>query len=204
MQIPQKIFSPLGTSLYFHANPSKKKSFVLSSNMVALSCVYKKCCGYMPSCRKGWQDSWSYNTFSRGIWKGNISARNCWRISVVVFYSLDKFLLWTQNQVDWEGMTWKNFSPRGSHVYPWIFFNFNRLFLNLLLSASSIHDAFSVCNSLQFNFFRRTHQSGHHEAPGGAPVVVDTRIQMHGNQKFAQSVVVKLGESMSRNRRSWN
>ena len=42
MQIPQKIFSPLGTSLYFHANPSKKKSFVLSSNMVALSCVYKK------------------------------------------------------------------------------------------------------------------------------------------------------------------
>ena len=66
----------------------------------------------------------------------------------------------------------------------------------------SIHDAFSVCNSLQFNFFRRTHQSGHHEAPGGAPVVVDTRIQMHGNQKFAQSVVVKLGESMSRNRRS--
>ena len=66
----------------------------------------------------------------------------------------------------------------------------------------SIHDVFSVCNSLQFNFFRRTHQSGHHEARGGAPVVVDTRIQMHGSQKFAQSVVLKLGGSMSQNRRS--
>ena len=27
----------------------------------------------------------------------------------------------------------------------------------------SIHDAFSFCNSLQFNFFRKTHQSGHHD-----------------------------------------
>ena len=66
----------------------------------------------------------------------------------------------------------------------------------------SIHDAFSVCNSLKFNFFRRTHQSGHHEAPGGAPVVVDIRIQMHGSQKVAQSVFLKLGGCMSRNRRS--
>ena len=46
----------------------------------------------------------------------------------------------------------------------------------------SIHDAFSFCNSLQFNFFRRTHQSGHHEVLGGAPVVADTLILMHGSQ----------------------
>ena len=65
-----------------------------------------------------------------------------------------------------------------------------------------IHDAFSVCNSLQFNFFRRTHQNGQHEAPGGAPVVVDIRIQMHGSQKVAQSVVSKLGGGTSQNRRS--
>ena len=46
----------------------------------------------------------------------------------------------------------------------------------------SIHDAFSFCNSLQFNFFRRTHQSGHHEVLGGAPVVADTLVLMHGSQ----------------------
>ena len=133
-------FFSAGNFIIFSCKSLQKKSFVLSSNMVALSCVYKKCCGYMPSSRKGWQDStisWSYNTFYRGIWKGNTSARNCWRISVVVLYSLDKLSLWTQNQVDWEGMTWKNFTHRGSYVYPWIFFNFNRLFLNLLLSTSS-------------------------------------------------------------------
>lgn len=66
----------------------------------------------------------------------------------------------------------------------------------------SIHDAFSFCNSLQFNFFRKTHQSGHHEVLGGAPVVADTLILMHGSQKFAQSVVLTIGEGMSRKGRS--
>ena len=66
----------------------------------------------------------------------------------------------------------------------------------------SIHDAFSFCNSLQFNFFRKTHQSGHHEVLGGAPVVADTLILMHGSQKFAQSVVLTLGGGMSRKGRS--
>ena len=66
----------------------------------------------------------------------------------------------------------------------------------------SIHDAFSFCNSLQFNFFRKTHQSGHHEVLGGAPVVADTLILMHGSQKFARSVVLTIGGGMSRNGRS--
>ena len=66
----------------------------------------------------------------------------------------------------------------------------------------SIHDAFSFCNSLQFNFFRKTHQSGHHEVLGGAPVVADTLILMHGSQKFAQSVVLTIGGGMSRKGRS--
>ena len=66
----------------------------------------------------------------------------------------------------------------------------------------SIHDAFSFCNSLQFNFFRRTHQSGHHEVLGSAPVVADTLILMHGSQKFARSVVLKLVGSMNRKGRS--
>ena len=61
----------------------------------------------------------------------------------------------------------------------------------------SIHDAFSFCNSLQFNFFRRTHQIGHHEVLGSAPVVADTLILMHGSQKFARSVVLKLVGSMN-------
>ena len=56
--------------------------------------------------------------------------------------------------------------------------------------------------TLQFNFFRRTHQSGHREVLGGAPVVADTRIQTHGSLKFAQSVVLTLGGSMSQKRRS--
>ena len=66
----------------------------------------------------------------------------------------------------------------------------------------SIHDDFSFCNSPQFNFFRRTHQSGHHKVLGGAPVVADTLILMHGNQKFARSVVLKLVGSMNRKGRS--
>ena len=66
----------------------------------------------------------------------------------------------------------------------------------------SIHDAFSFCNSLQFNFFRKTHQSGHHEVLGGAPVVADTLILMHGSQKFARSVVLTIGGGMSRKGRS--
>ena len=66
----------------------------------------------------------------------------------------------------------------------------------------SIHDAFSFRNSLQFNFFRKTHQSGHHEVLGSAPVVADTLILMHGSQKFARSVVLKLEGSMSRKGRS--
>ena len=66
----------------------------------------------------------------------------------------------------------------------------------------SIHDAFSFCNSLQFNFFRKTHQSGHHEVLSGAAVVADTLILMHGSQKFARSVVLKFGRSMSRKGRS--
>ena len=66
----------------------------------------------------------------------------------------------------------------------------------------SIHDAFSFCNSLEFNSFRRTHQSGHHEVLGGAPVAADTLILMHGSQKFARSVVLKFGRSMSRKGRS--
>ena len=68
----------------------------------------------------------------------------------------------------------------------------------------SIHDAFSFsfCNSLQFNFFRKTHQSGHHEVLGGAPVVADTLILMRGSQKFARSVVLTIGGGMSRKGRS--
>lgn len=66
----------------------------------------------------------------------------------------------------------------------------------------SIHDAFSFCNSLQFNFFRKTHQSGHHEVLGGAPVVADKLILMHGSQKFARSVVLTIGGGMSRKGRS--
>ena len=66
----------------------------------------------------------------------------------------------------------------------------------------SIHDAFSFCNSLQFNSFRKTHQSGHHEVLGGAPVVADTLILMHGSQKFARSVVLTIGGGMSRKGRS--
>ena len=62
----------------------------------------------------------------------------------------------------------------------------------------SIHDSFSFCNSLQFNFSRKTNQSGHREVLSGAPVAEDTLFLMHGSQKFARSVVLKLGGSMNR------
>ena len=38
-------------------------------------------------------------------------------------------------------------------------------------------------------FFRRTHQSGHHEVLGGAPGVADTLIVMYGSQKFASNLL---------------
>ena len=37
----QKHFSPLGTKRYFHVNSLRKNSFVLTTNMAALSCGCK-------------------------------------------------------------------------------------------------------------------------------------------------------------------